>query len=89
MPILALSESSKNDENNDINCNHIYYKQMAFVKNWQIVNLSQFKQNQKNWPGVEVAGKYRKEIELSTQKIKNGNLPMPNSALKTRFDLLI
>ena len=29
------------------------------------------------------AGKYRKEIELSTQKTQNGILPTPYSALKT------
>ena len=38
---------------------------------------------------IKGAGKYRKEIELSTQKSKNGNLPTPNSALKTGIGLRI
>ena len=38
---------------------------------------------------AHLAGKYRKEIELSTQKTKNGELPTLNSALKTATDLRI
>ena len=38
-------------------------------------------------PVLGWAGKYRKEIELSIQKIKNGILPTVNSALKTVIGL--
>ena len=59
----------------------------VFVIIWQICDFLRIAQIGRFRARVGCAGKNRKEIELSTQKIKNGNLPTDYSALRTAFDL--